>query len=134
MPDLSHNQPSDPHELLALARSKIFAELAKRARNGTFYPSKGSDPAEYVGVLPELGRMATFSTGAAEIDNPQDIHVSRCRPEIGRYVELWLTPASIDTQHGTWDSESNPHTIDDRQPIHPEELLELYSLLLPPSN
>jgi hypothetical protein len=127
------DQQPRPQEFLAQAYSSIFDTIAERLRQGSFYPAKGNKQAEYVEVVPELGRAAVFSTDADQIDSPELIHGERHRPEseVHRFVEYWLTRTDIDVQHGSWDENHDPHPIDDRQPIHPEELVELYNLLIP---
>jgi hypothetical protein len=110
-------------------KSEIFKKVAGKLLLGTYYPAKDGQPAEFVDDIPELGNYAACSTAAEKINDPEEIHIAWCRPERDRSASIWLTAEGIDVQYSSWDENLEPVTITDRQPIHPEALMELHEAL-----
>ena len=118
-------------------RLEIFQKVAEKLLLETRHLVESGDQAAYINVVPELGDLATCSTAADAIDDPQEIHIAWCRPERSRVAEFWITPADAQVQYFTW--EVNPdsrygvpdtHKITERQPVHPEALMELHETLV----
>lgn len=118
------------HEQVKQIKTEIFGRFAAILYDGKYYPAKDGQPAEVVDIVPQLGDLATCSTDADQVANPQEIHVTWCRPEQGRHAELWLSPSEIEIKYGEWDDSGNPFDITDRAPIHPEALLELHQAIM----
>lgn len=118
-------------EFIRQTKREIFGRFTDILMDGTYYPPKHrSQPCEMVEPVPQLGAMAVCSAEVEIVDFPDEIHVSWCRPEIGRYAELWLTADEIEIQYGEWDDDHNPYTITERKPIHPEALMELHQQIM----
>lgn len=117
-------------EVLSTAQTAVFNNLSERLRSGTYFPPKSTTPAEYVALTDELGLFAAFTIAADQINAPQLITGSWCRPERNTSTRFWLTPAGIEVQHGAWDEDAEPYDIDERQPINYEELMQVHQLLV----
>lgn len=127
---MSDAERLSPQEYIQQIKSEIFGRFAAILYDGKYCPETNGEPAELCGIVPELGDMAVCSMNANEREAPQEIRITWCRPEINRHADLWLTPTDIDVEYGEWDENHDPYIIRDREPIHPEALMELHQAIM----
>jgi hypothetical protein len=115
-------------------KNEIYHELAQRviASSNYYHVNIQEGRGEYIRTISELGVLAICSVTAEEdgsLGPVDEVHLEWNRIERNRKAEFWLRADAIDAQYHTWGEDREHHPITDREPIHPEALMELYEKL-----